>query len=171
MAETPGANDGSSSLKEAFEMYRAEHRREHERDSAAMEVRLKEHQHAHDREHQMREEAGREREARLDLRLATMNEIRQQLNDQASTFMRGETAYAKFTAIEDRMSGIERIQASRSGLESKVEGIDTRLDIVEKAMAAQAGQRGGSAAAISYIALAIGALAGLIGLFTYFAGQ
>lgn len=160
---------GSSSLKETFEMYRREHQREHSNVAAANEVRMKEHQHAHDIQHTMREDQLKEREARLDIRLAGMNEIREQLNDQARTFMRTETAMAKFSALEDRLSTIEKIQAARAGLEGKADGLDTRLDIVEKEMVAQRGQRGGASATLSYIMMAIGAVLSLLALYSFFA--
>jgi peptidoglycan hydrolase CwlO-like protein len=143
---------GASSLKESFEMYRNEHRREHSHVEAAMETRLKEHQASHDREHEMREEQAREREKRLDIRLAGMNEIREQLNDQARTFMRTETATAKIEALD-----------------KSIDALSERINSLDKLLAAQAGQRGGSAATISYIMMAIGAALSILALYSFFA--
>lgn len=123
-----------------------EHQGEHAKDANANEVRMKEHQASHDREHSMRDLRDKENDEKLNIRLKGMNEIREQLNMQAATFMRIDAAEAKFTAMGDRIANIEKWRAATEG------------------------RGGGASSTIGYIALAISMAIGLITLFVFFSG-
>jgi hypothetical protein len=88
----------------------------------------------------MTELALRKSEERMDIRLGGMNEIRKQLTDQATTFMRQESGDARFTAMNEKLANLERWRA-------QVEG-----------------RGGGASSTIGYIALAISIAIGVLTL-------
>ena len=171
MSEPGNDAGGSTSLKESFEMYRTEHRREHETAHST-----------HDKEHQLREEQTKERQVAMDHRLEGMNEVRGAMADLSARMATKEYVEGKLSSIDtamdlaakaenERVKKIEdELIASRS-LIALVPQLENRVKEVEQANVKQAGQRGGTAATISYIVLALGAAGMIIGLFSVFAGQ
>jgi len=134
-------------------------------DKAALEVRLSEHQAAHDREHATQEKNDIKDEAKLEIRLAGMNEIREQLNMQAATFVRADNVDNRFTALQERM------EQGDKNLGGRMDTIIGRLDAVDKTLASTSGRSGGSAATVSYIVMGIGALATIISIFFLLSGK
>lgn len=111
--------------KREAELHAINHHNEHVRDSEARALAL----------------------AGMDKRLEGMNEFRSQLKDQASTFARSETVDQRFTALTDRIVG------------------------VEKALVLIAGKSGGTATAIAYIVTGISVAGMLIAIFFALAGR
>lgn len=99
----------------SIEAQRQDHQLEHVKDANSNEVRMKEHQGSHDREHSMRDLRDKENDEKLNIRLLGMNEIREQLNVQATTFMRAESADAKFSAQSERLANLEKWRAQVEG--------------------------------------------------------
>lgn len=130
----------------SIEAQRQDHQLEHVKDANSNEVRMKEHQGSHDREHSMRDLRDKENDEKLNIRLQGMNEIREQLNTQAATFMRQESADAKFTAMADRIANMEKWRA-------QVEG-----------------RGGGASQTIVWIFAGLSALATVVGLVAIFGG-
>ena len=149
--------DNGYSLKEYIEDHKRAHAREHDRDwhshseshtreRDALEIRLREHAASHEREHIQRDIRDKENDDKLNIRLAGMNEIRAQLNEQAQTFVRSEAADAKFSAMTDRLANLERWRA-------QVEG-----------------RGGGASQTVIWIFAGLSALATVVGLMALFNG-
>lgn len=193
-ATGPIMNNGSTSLKEVFETYRDEHRREHERierqnekDMAAVDVRFRDSQESHQREH-VGHAQSHDNEHRL-TNLA-LEKAEDGVNQQVAGVLSKIEDQGR--SLNERVSRVEQVQASRSGLEATVMGIDTRLDTLEKVaaaaagmstevaglatrissienlMSAQAGKAGGSEKTIGYILAGLGALATVVSLLVIF---
>jgi predicted RNase H-like nuclease (RuvC/YqgF family) len=168
MAEEGGGYaSGATSLKESVEMYRAEHRREHESKEAANEIRMKEHAAAHALQHMMTTEADRERQDKLDIRLAGMNELRGALSDLSAKMSTKEYVDARIEALISRIETLGHTLSDK--LDASGKSDSERLKKIEEEMAAQRGTRGGSAATISYIMMAIGAALSILALYSFFA--
>lgn len=127
-------------------------------DKQTLEIRLSEHQAAHDREHSTAEKNAEKDEKKLDSRLLTMNEIREQLNSQAATFARQDWVEAKVTGLAERTENADK-------------NLISRLDAIDKTLAAMAGRSGGSMQTVGFIFAGLGALSTIVGLVLIFSGN
>lgn len=117
--------------KEVFLNYILDHRREHDKDATNFATRLGDMRMAYDKIELMRIEHEKERQIQLDGKLYAMNEIRKQLNDQARTFASSEIT----DSLKERLVSLERTSVERFSAKEVVDGIDKRLDVIEKANA------------------------------------
>jgi hypothetical protein len=89
-----------------FDLWRSYHDREH-----ALHVT------AHDREHVLAEEAIDKAEAILERRLESMNEFREQLKDQASSFVTRESAETQHKSIQEEINRLRDLSLSYMTIE------------------------------------------------------
>lgn len=162
-------NEKLDILAKALEMELARLARQRIEDRAAADVRIAEHSASHDREHLAAQQNAEKDEKKLDTRLLTMNEIREQLNTQAATFARTEYVDARFTSFIERMEAADRNNEARREADTKT--VVARLDAIEKTQHQAAGRSGGSASTITYVVLAISVASMLISIFLTLAGS
>ena len=161
-------DDKLARLDEQIESNRAQIAQQRVEDKNALEVRLLEHQGAHDREHSTAEKNAEKDEKKLDTRLLGMNEIREQLNNQAATFARLDYVDAKVTGLAEKLEqAISNLEGRR---EQAVTVLTARLDTVEKTLVSIAGNTGGARQTIAYIFAGLGAVATIVSLFIFFSG-
>lgn len=156
-------------LERALETEFARLAKQRVEDKITLDVRLGEHQASHDREHVTAQQNAEKDEKKLDTRLLTMNEIREQLNQQAATFARTEYVDARFTSFIERMEAADRNNESRREADTKT--IVARLDSIEKHQVQGVGRSGGSAQAIAYVVLALTVVGMLVNLFLNLGGR
>lgn len=85
------------------------------------------HEVAHTREHELTEINRKETKTELKEKLLDMNEFRNQLKDQAATFVQGETVRAWIAVVADRLDKVEDtlqlMRGERGGVDSTIKWI------------------------------------------------
>lgn len=114
---------------------------------------------AHHNEHTFVNTALEKAEIAVDKRFATVNEFRQTLTDQATTFARAETVEAKLTSLQQRMEAFSA--ANQERIERNNKNLGDRIDSLEKQAVQWQGTRGGVDMTLRWFIAAIGILATL----------
>lgn len=116
MSDTHEPCPDCAALRREVELWEKAHTREHET-----------HGLSHDREHLYTQKAIEKAETALSIRLEGMNAIREQLRDQASSFVTREVAEVQHSAIATRLdhlrNRLDAMDTWRSGVEGRTLGI------------------------------------------------
>lgn len=138
---------GRDSAAELASVHAAAHEREHV---------------AHRHEHELTEDALKKAATHIDQRLAAMNEFREQLRDQASTFVRRELMDAEIKAIAARLetaiTGVEQLVSQRAQTNAD------KIAVLERYQAQTAGRDKGIGASWGVVLGAVGLVGGLISI-------
>lgn len=141
---------GRDSAAELASVHAAAHEREHV---------------AHQHEHVLTEDALKKAATHIDQRLAAMNEFREQLRDQAATFVRRELMDAEFKALAARLetaiTGVEQLVSQRA--QSNAD----RITVLEQNQAQAAGRDKGIGTSWAVVLAVVGLVGGLIGIVVF----
>ena len=156
-------------LLAAVQQGRVDHAHLHDSASTAMEIRMAEHQASHSREHTMNDLALRTAERTLAEKLEKVNEFRQTLTDQATTFARSETMEARLQGLQERMEGADtNLDNRRNALEKQ---LSDRVTVLERAQNTTTGRSGGSAQTIVWILAGLSAAGVLLDILFRFTAK